>query len=337
MNENRTPFLPPLTLVAFLAGAFIQPVAAQQPPTLIPDDEITITVLTTNTADVGPFDGVTQGEWSFAAWVEVGERAYLFDTGWSPDNVLHNAEVMGIDLSVAEDVILSHNHVDHTGGLETLRRAMSQRNPRALTRIHVAAGIFASRPGPAGVESNPMVDLRARIEALGSTFIVHSEPAEIAPGVWVTGPVPRVHEERNYGTGPDAIVVLNGIAVPDVIPESQSLIVTGASGPVMVSGCGHAGLINSLQYVSEAISPLPPRAAIGGFHLYSASDETLDWTGALLAEMGLQHFIGSHCTGFESVYAIRVRAGLSPSQALVGAIGTRYEGARGIVPGQINR
>ena len=117
-------------------------------------DDVTVTVLTTNTADygVGAQQGITQGEWSFSAWVEVGDQQFLFDTGWSPDNVLMNAEGLGIDLSTAEDLILSHHHIDHTGGLETLRAELSKRNPAALSRIHVAAGIFASRPLPDGGE-----------------------------------------------------------------------------------------------------------------------------------------------------------------------------------------
>lgn len=83
--------------------------------------------------------------------MEVGERAFLFDTGWSPRNVLDNARALGIDLSVAEDLILSHHHADHTGGVETLRKELTQRNPKALSRIHVAAGppwqSDAARPG----------------------------------------------------------------------------------------------------------------------------------------------------------------------------------------------
>ncbi|MDX1384073.1 MAG: MBL fold metallo-hydrolase, partial [Thermoanaerobaculia bacterium] len=170
-------------------------------------EPVTVTILATNGADLLGGPTPLQGEWSFAAWVEVGDRAFLFDTGWSPRNVLHNAEVLGIDLSRAEDLVLSHNHGDHTGGLETLRRELSARNPKALARIHIAEGIFASRPGPDGGERNPMVAARARLEALGSTFVAHSGPAEIAPGVWVTGPVPRVHPETNYPTGPEMVVV----------------------------------------------------------------------------------------------------------------------------------
>ena len=332
----------PLVLIMSLTSALAASLAsqsgrAQGSRVLVPDGHIDVTVLTTNTADVGAFDGITQGEWSFAAWVEVGDRKFLFDTGWSPDNVLNNARAMGIDLSAAEDVVLSHNHADHTGGIETLRRELSRQNPNALHRIHVAEGIFAPRPSPTGEELNPMVALQERMEALGSRFIVHDEPAEIAPGVWVTGPVPRIHDEHNYGRGPDAVLISNGTEVPDVIPESQSLIVAGEGGPVMVSGCGHAGLINSLAYIREAISPMAPQAAIGGFHLYSATPETLSWTSEMLADMELKNFIGSHCTGFESVYTIRELVGLGKDHAIVGSIGTRYDGALGIVPGAINR
>ena len=335
MNRNFARNVLLSLLGVLLVGPHIT--AAQEAQTVIPDEDIRITVLTTNTADVGAFSGITQGEWSFAAWVEVGDRSFLFDTGWSPDNVLRNAEAMGIDLSVAEDVILSHNHSDHTGGLETLRRELRKRNAEALTRIHVAEGIFASRPGRDGGDRNPMVALQERMVALGSEFIVYDEPTQIADGVWVTGPVPRVHDERNYSQGPNSVVVLDGLVVPDIIPESQSLIITGASGPVMVSGCGHAGIINSLDYTRREITPESPQAAIGGFHMYSATEQKLTWTSKMLARMGLKNLIGSHCTGFESVYTIRELVGLDRENSVVGAIGTRYEGGRGIVPGRINQ
>ena len=153
---------------------------------------VSVTILATNVGDVHVHNAseiaTTQGEWSFSAWVEVDGRAFLFDTGWSPRNVLDNAEVLGIDLSVAEDLILSHHHPDHVGGLETLRTELSKRNPKALSRIHVAQGIFASRPGPEGSERNPMRAMRERLEATGATFTVYSHPTE----VWV----PRGHETK---------------------------------------------------------------------------------------------------------------------------------------------
>ena len=300
-------------------------------------EQATVTILTTNGADYFGAPDPLQGEWSFAAWVEVGDRSFLFDTGWSPDNVLSNAAILGIDLSAAEDLILSHNHPDHTGGLETLKTELSKRNPAALSRIHVADGIFDSRPGPHGGENNPMIALRQRLEALGSTFVVHDRPTEISPRVWVTGPVPRLHDERNYPTGPNAIVVRNGERLPDIIPESQSLVVLAAGGPIFVSGCGHAGLINTLDYARAEISDRDPQAAIGGFHLSNASAETVEWTSGKLAEARLGNFVGAHCTGFEAVFRIRELAGMEREHAVIGAIGTRFEAGSGIVPGNINR
>lgn len=299
----------------------------------------TVTILTTNAADVAGSSGAVplQGEWSFAAWIEVGERRFLFDTGWSPGNVLHNAEALGIDLSTAEDLILSHNHGDHTGGVLLLREELSKKNPKALSRIHVARGIFASRPRGDGGEGNPMVAKKEQIEATGAEFLIYDEPTEIAPGVWLTGPVERTHAEKTYPSSSGFVVVQNGETVPDTIPESQSLVVLAEGGPVVVSGCGHAGLINTLEQSRRTISPHDPQAAIGGFHLFGASDEDLEWTAEQLVEQGLGHLLGSHCTGLEAVYRMRAAADMNRDTARVGAIGTRFVAGQGIEPGQINR
>lgn len=301
--------------------------------------EATVTILTTNAADVvGGATGPTQGEWSFSAWVEVGDRAFLFDTGWSPRNVLENAEALGIDLSRAEDLILSHNHGDHTGGVLTLRTEMAKRDPKALSRIHVAPGIFASRPTPDGGERNPLVAMREKIEATGAEFLVHDGPTEIAPGVWVTGPVARHHEEKNYPSGPNMVIAQeDGQLAPDTIPESQSLVVLAKGGPILISGCGHAGLINTLEQTRTDISDDPVQSAIGGFHLFGADDETLAWTSEQVAALELGSLLGSHCTGFEALYRIRELAGMTRESARVGAIGTKFVAGSGIVAGSINR
>ncbi len=140
------------------------------------------------------------GEWGFAALVEVDGHRLLFDTGARPDTVLKNAGELGVDLTGIRDVILSHNHSDHTGGLLTLRRELRKEDPDALSRAHVGRGIFWERPRYANRQS--MSAVKAPYEKLGGSFIEHSGPAEIYPGVWITGPVPRTHPERNWsGTG----------------------------------------------------------------------------------------------------------------------------------------
>ena len=183
-----------------------------------------------------------------------------------------------------------------------------------------------------------MVGLRDRIEDTGATFIIYDRPGEISPGVWVTGPVPRQHEEYNYPVGPERMLIQeDGTRVPDTVPDSQALVVVANDGPILISGCGHAGMINTLEYVGSSISELPPQAAIGGFHLFAATPDVMSWTSERIAALGLKHFIGAHCTGIESVYEIRNLAGLDRDTARVGAIGTRYEAGRGIIPGRINR
>ena len=141
------------------------------------------------------------GEWGFAALVEVDGQRILFDTGARPETVLKNARELSIDLSNVKDVILGHNHSDHTTGLLPLRREFAKRNATALSRAHVGRGIFWNRPTENG-EGNFMVSAKREYEATGGAFIEYTEPKEILPGVWLTGPVPRVHPERNWsGSG----------------------------------------------------------------------------------------------------------------------------------------
>src|SRR6185369_7324657 len=101
-----------------------------------PVSSLKVLVLSTMLADEGI------GEWGYAALVEVDGHKILFDTGARPRTVLDNARELHVDLSGVEDVVLSHFHDDHTTGLMTLRRELSKINPLAMSRVHVARGIF---------------------------------------------------------------------------------------------------------------------------------------------------------------------------------------------------
>jgi 7,8-dihydropterin-6-yl-methyl-4-(beta-D-ribofuranosyl)aminobenzene 5'-phosphate synthase len=273
------------------------------------------------------------GEWGFGALVEVDGRRILFDTGKFPDTVLRNSRDLGIDLSTIEEVILSHNHIDHTGGLVTLRRELSKRNAKALSLAHVGKGIFWERPEDKPEES--ALTVRKGYEELGGRFVEHAAPAEIHPGVWLTGPVPRIHPERNWS---DVSTVRSpGGLVEDTIPEDQSLLIETGSGLVVISGCGHAGVVNTLEYARTLVKEAPIHAALGGFHLFRASAEHLAWTGAKLREMGLEHFLGAHCTGIEAVFRLRESAGLDRDHCLVGAVGASFELGKGIAPLELAR
>ena len=290
-----------------------------------------VTLLSTMLADEG------LGEWGFAALVEVDGSTLLFDTGAHPDTVLRNAEAMGIDLSRVTDVVLSHNHDDHTGGLVALRRAVMSKNPKALSRAHVAPPIFWSRPGPDG-EGNTMIATKAQYEALGGTFVEHRGFDRLAPGVYLTGPVPRVHPEKNYGRHGKVGSVLGPTGLQaDEIPEDMGLIVATREGLVLVDGCGHAGIVNTLEYAVKQTREPRVHAAIGGFHLFQASEDTLAWTASSLAPMHIAYFIGAHCTGLEATYRLRTLLGLERRTAVVGAVGATFELGKGIEPRDIAR
>ncbi len=322
-----------------IIGVLLGSVAFAQSDTAIIDDaEISVTILATNLGDfvsseAGPL--TPQGEFSFGAFVEVGEKAILFDTGWTPRNVLENAEMLGVDLSRAEDVVLSHHHYDHVGGLEILRSELTSRNPNAISRVHVAKGMFSSRPEPDGREDNLMVGIRQRLEADGVTFIVHEEPSEIFPGIWVSGPIPRVNDERNFPVGPSWMIREEDQVVADTVPESQVLVIQAANGPVVITGCGHAGLINSLEHAG-AFTGRTPKTALGGFHLYGASDDVMSWTAERIKDMDLQYLLGAHCTGVEKQFTLRQLTGIDQADSRVGSVGTVFDGEKGIIPGFSN-
>ena len=203
------------------------------------------------------------GEWGFSALIEADGHRILFDTGARPDTVLQNARELKIDLSGVTEVILSHHHGDHVGGLLTLRRELAKQNPDALKNAYVGAGVFLSRLGPSGQEANAALLLKKEYEDTGGRFVQIDRPTELFPGAWLTGPVPRTHPERNW-TVMGKIRHDDGRVVEDNIPEDMSLVLDTEKGLVLISGCGHAGIINTLEYARQKVRETQIHAALGG-------------------------------------------------------------------------
>lgn len=290
-----------------------------------------ITVLSTMLAD-----GDELGEWGFAALVEADGRRILFDTGAKTDVVLKNTQTLKLDLTNVPDVVLSHWHNDHVGGFLTLRRSVLGRAPAALARTHVAEGIFASRLfGPANVERNPMIQIKSEYEQTRGEFVVHAKAAQLQPGVWLTGPVPRRHAERNWSGS--AKMKIAGGTVEDTVPDDMSLVIDTEQGLVIVTGCGHAGVVNIIDHARTIVRPARVHALIGGIHLFNAKEEALAWTTAKLREFGVDHLIGAHCTGIETVYRFRQDLGIDRAHCVVGAVGQVFELGKGIDPRTIAR
>jgi 7,8-dihydropterin-6-yl-methyl-4-(beta-D-ribofuranosyl)aminobenzene 5'-phosphate synthase len=283
-----------------------------------------IVTLSTMLADEGI------GEWGYAALVEVDGTRILFDTGARPRTVLDNARELGIDLSDVEQVVLSHNHGDHTGGLLTLRTELRKRDPDALGRAHVGEGIFRRRLSPRGKDVNGLEPQRQGYEASGGRFVAHGGPFELQPGVWLTGPVPRVHPEKNWSEGPQ--LQSGSGTTPDTIPEDSSLVIATEQGLVVLSGCGHAGIVNIVEQARGIGGGAPLLAVIGGLHTFAASDETLAWTAGKLKEAGIRYLLAAHCTGIEATFRLRELAGLDRATAVVSAVGSSFTLGKGIDP-----
>ncbi len=294
-------------------------------PLAHPVGKLKVTVLSTMLTS-----GPGLGEWGFAALIEADGRRWLVDTGARAETVLKNAAELGLDLSDITDVVITHNHADHTGGLLALRRELRTRNPQALSRAHVGAGIFEPRLQPDGRDANGLLPLKTAYEAMGGVFVVHQKPEELAPGVWFSGPAPRVHSERNW-SGSLKVRTPGGL-VEDTVAEDSAIVIETAQGLVVITGCGHAGIVNIVDHARQAVGQAPVHAVIGGLHLFAATDDQLSWTAARLREAGLVHLLGAHCTGIEAVFRLRDLANLSRRTAVVAAVGASFTLGQGIDP-----
>ena len=317
-----------LTAALFMSGPATEVASAQ----VARASQVKVTILSTmlvGNASAGI------GEWGFAAVLDVDGRRMLVDTGARAETVLRNARELNVDLASITDLAITHNHGDHTGGLLALRRELARQNPQALSRVHVPKGIFYPRPGPEGREGNGLLPLKAQYEATGGVFVEHAGPATLVPGVTMLGPVPRVHPERNWGAprgGPAGRVQTPDGIVEDIVAEDTSIVIDTADGLVLISGCGHAGIVNTMEYARTAVRAAPVVAAIGGFHLFAATDETLAWTAGKMKALGVQHLLGAHCTGIEAVYRLRQLVGLTRATASVAGVGATYTHGAGIDP-----
>jgi 7,8-dihydropterin-6-yl-methyl-4-(beta-D-ribofuranosyl)aminobenzene 5'-phosphate synthase len=248
-----------------------------------------ITVLAENTAQGGQGLGLL-GEHGLSLWIETVETCVLFDTGQGL--VLgRNAEHLRVDLDCADSIVLSHGHYDHTGGLS---HALNQA-PCARLFLHPAALAtrFACREGKSR-EIGMCPDVREVVNARRPPVIWTNGPTEIAAGMFVTGPIPRrtVYED----TGGAFFLDADG-KDPDPIMDDQAMWIETSSGLIVLLGCAHSGVINTLEYICKLAGRKPIRAILGGMHLGSATDERLTRTIESLSQLDVQEMWPCHCTG----------------------------------------
>jgi 7,8-dihydropterin-6-yl-methyl-4-(beta-D-ribofuranosyl)aminobenzene 5'-phosphate synthase len=261
-----------------------------------------------------------RAEWGFAALIEADDVRLLFDTGNAPDTATSNAQSLGIKLEGVHDLVLSHWHGDHVGGIAGVLKAVGGGD----TRIYADPRIFDEkfpRDAPSR-QVNGLRERRSGIEAAHGVFDLASDAREIRPGFALTGGVVRAHVSDQKL--PDGTMMRSGGSlVPDTVPDEQSLIINTRDGLVIVTGCGHAGVVNTVEQARRLFPDRPVAAVVGGLHWFAAPETEVVDAGQALRSLGVSKLVGAHCTLVEPMFTLREH-GWSREQAAVGAIGRDF-------------
>jgi len=233
------------------------------------------------------------GEHGLAYWIEADGRKILFDTGQG-HILLHNADVLGIDLRQTETLVISHGHFDHAGGLaplfEVARPALFVAHPEIFSPKYTRHGGEMMEIGMGTLTED---DIRSHCEQLR----LSREPVEIVPGVSFLGEIPRRTSFED--TGGAFFADAEGRS-PDPLNDDSALVLESIKGLVVLLGCTHSGVVNTLMRVGELFAGKKIAAVIGGMHLWNASARRLDETVEAIRQSGAALVAAGHCTGWRA-------------------------------------
>src|SRR5580692_1299993 len=279
----------------------------------------------TTTMTGGQVPDALVAEHGFSALVTVTrggrEHRFLFDTGASPDGVTENMRRLGVDPGSIEAIVCSHGHFDHTAGIDGLVRTLGRTSLPVLIHPHFWRRRRLQLPGRDPLEL-PTTS-RAALTGAGFEIIEEQQPSFLFDrSVLVTGEVPRV---TGYEPGfPPQQAFVDGGWQPDpLVLDDQALIinVTGR-GLVVITGCGHAGVVNISRYAQRLTGGQPLYALLGGFHLSGPAFEPLiPRVLDDLAAMEPDVLVPAHCTGWRAHHAMSVRF---PAAYIPNSVGTSF-------------
>jgi 7,8-dihydropterin-6-yl-methyl-4-(beta-D-ribofuranosyl)aminobenzene 5'-phosphate synthase len=248
-------------------------------------------------------------------------RSILFDTGSSPDGIVENANRMGLNLHEVECIVLSHGHYDHSGGLLSVLKAINKVNLPVI----VHEDMFKKR-GAANIDGTIRVypEFPAKEQLRRAKLVSTKHPSLIAEGsVLVTGEIPRETSFERGNLKHRAFV--NGSWQPDSwIWDDRALIINvKGKGLVILSGCAHAGIINTIHYARQITRLSKIHAIFGGFHLAGKEGESrIEQTVEELKRINPNLIVPMHCTGWRAVHAI---AKAMPNAFVSNSVGTLYQ------------
>ncbi len=251
---------------------------------------IWVTVLVENTVHGRSL----QAEHGLSFFIRTPRHCVLFDTGQS-ELVVSNARLLDVPLADLDAIALSHGHYDHTGGL----KAVLDLAPHSRIYLHPAAvaqkfaGNSDGSSRPVGMSDSVLAALRSA----ESSIVWTRQPTPIAEGIFLTGEIPRQNTFEDTG---GRFFLDEACSRPDPLIDDQAVFFDTVDGIVVLLGCAHAGVVNTVEYIRQ-ITGRPLHAVLGGFHLWEASAERLSKTLRAIESWKLERLAPAHCTGMAAL------------------------------------
>ena len=240
------------------------------------------------------------GEHGLSLWTEYGDQRILFDTGQT-GLLLKNAKLLGADVARTDAIVLSHGHYDHTGGLA----AVLDIAPRAIVYVHPAALWPKFVRKGAETRAIGMSDSTREVicaHAQDERVVWTEEPTKVMPGFFVTGQVPRNADFEDVG---GSFFIDENCEKADILPDDQAMFFHTSGRLIVLLGCSHAGVVNTLDYIVKLSGDKHIYGVVGGMHLLSASQERIERTISVFHKYGVQRIGLAHCTGADATQQIR--------------------------------
>lgn len=258
-----------------------------------------------------------RGEHGLSLLVETEGKRLLFDTGQSGEILVHNSTEIGLNLNDVDCVVLSHGHYDHTGGLPLLLNRLGHMNlyahPEAFGKKYAK-----TEKGEVREVGSPLTN--EDLLALGAMLHLNEKPTWLSDNMVLSG---EIAQTTDFEALPSEFMARrDDELVTDFLPDDLSIGIKTSKGLIVILGCSHVGVINTIKHIQELTETEAVHAVIGGMHLEKADMNRIRLTIQAFTKLGVKKVIPLHCTGFR---ACAEMACLLGGRFMLGSVGVSLE------------
>jgi len=255
-----------------------------------------LSIITLN-ENKAPIKGNLIAEWGLSFLLKTEKVTILFDTGRNI-SVCYNAQLLGIDLNKIDKIVLSHSHSDHTGGL---RQILERMNKKRKVEVIAHPDIWKTRYNRNDSKTDKYKGMpfqQKELERLGASFYLSKKSRKITGEMITSGEIPLITDYEKVSSKKNQRLILeNGNYKEDKILDDQAIFFRTKQGLIVITGCAHRGIINTLYHARKITGINQVYAVIGGAHLIDASEERINQTINALRELNIKKIGLCHCTG----------------------------------------